>query len=150
VQQFLVPQFIDVEDKIIGPITTRQFVEVLIGVLITFISYKILAFVYFAFFGFLTLALTAIIAFVRINGRPIHFFMLNFLQTSKRPRLRVWNRAAYARLVKEVDSQPLAEKKITKQKKRSVSGSRLRDVSLVVNTGGVYDGGEMTNEFKPL
>ena len=49
-QQFLVPQFIDVEDKIIGPITTRQFVEVLIGVLITFISYKILAFVYFAFF----------------------------------------------------------------------------------------------------
>ena len=30
-QMFTVPQFIDVEDKIIGPITTRQFIICLVG-----------------------------------------------------------------------------------------------------------------------
>ncbi|KKS92044.1 MAG: hypothetical protein UV69_C0039G0006, partial [Parcubacteria group bacterium GW2011_GWE2_43_12] len=30
-QQFVVPQFIDVEDKIIGPITVRQFIIIMVG-----------------------------------------------------------------------------------------------------------------------
>jgi hypothetical protein len=146
-QQFLVPQFIDVEDKIIGPITTRQFVMVLIGVFITFIEYKIFAFAYFALLGILTLGLTAILAFAKVNGRPIHFFLLNFLQTSKRSTLRVWNRDAYVRLVHEVQSE-IKEVPVKKVTKSAVSGSRLRDVALVVNTGGVFEGEEL-DQFMP-
>jgi len=39
--QFVVPQFIDVEDKIFGPVTTRQFVILLIAGLIIFIAFKL-------------------------------------------------------------------------------------------------------------
>jgi len=141
-QQFLVPQFIDVEDKIIGPITVRQFVLMLAAMLIVFIFYKLFSFIYFVLFSVVLVALFAILAFARVNGRPIHFFLLNFLQTVKRSKLRIWNREAYVRTVKMVQSeiQAIVEKKLAV--KAPVSGSRLKDVSLVVNTGGIYGGAE--------
>ena len=39
-EKFLVPQYIDVEPKIMGPITGRQFIEMLIGGFLSFIIYK--------------------------------------------------------------------------------------------------------------
>lgn len=146
-EQFIVPQFIDVEDKIIGPITTRQFVILLASMLLTFILYKILSFAYFAVAGFFVLGISAVLAFAKQNGRPIHFLLLNFLQTSKRARLRVWNRQAYVDAVQIVESH-IQEVRIEKVRKAPVSGSRLRDLSLIVNTGGVYQGEDMVGEIK--
>ena len=40
-QKFIVPQFIDVESKIIGPITTRQFLIMLAGLILGFAAYKL-------------------------------------------------------------------------------------------------------------
>ena len=39
--QFVVPQFIDVEDKIFGPVTTRQFVILLVAGLVLFVASKL-------------------------------------------------------------------------------------------------------------
>lgn len=137
-QQFMVPQFIDVEDKIIGPVTTRQFVIMLAAVLLVFLFYKLFAFMYFVFAAFVVLAIAAVLAFALVNGRPVHFFLLNFLQTAKRPRLRVWDKAAYVEdlsivtsVIKEVP-KPTAVREKTSQ-------SRLADLTLIVNTGGVYE-----------
>lgn len=137
-RQFLVPQFIDVEDKIIGPITTRQFVMMLIAMLGVFLLYKMLAFLYFIAASIFEVGLFATLAFARINGRPIHFFLLNFLQTIKRPDLRVWNRGSFVQTAKFVESG-VTEKVVEKYKKDPVSGSRLQDLTLVINTGGVYE-----------
>jgi len=70
---FAVPQFIDVENKIFGPITTRQFILVMIAGMLDFIFYKLL---YFNAFIFLSVPITGIfciIAFLKINGMPFHF-----------------------------------------------------------------------------
>ena len=40
--QFVAPQFIDVEDRIIGPITTRQFVMMIGGGIVIFIASRFL------------------------------------------------------------------------------------------------------------
>lgn len=143
--QFIVPQFIDVEDKIIGPITTRQFVLMLIAILLTFVFYKIFSFWIFVAAGLGNLGVFAIFAFAKVNGRPIHFFLLNFLQTQKRPQLRIWNKYAFVRDVKYV----IEIKEVKKtgpeiQPREAVSGSRLADLTMVINTGGVY-GGENNN-----
>ncbi len=141
-QQFTVPQFIDVEDKIIGPITTRQFLIILGGFILIGIAYKLFDFSLFLTFTIVDLLFCAIIAFVKINGRPFHFFILNFIQTMKRPRLRVWNNiigkseAEY----NEVD-KTLAEEKPTVLARRFTS-SRLAELSLVVDTRGAYQGEE--------
>lgn len=142
----MVPQFIDVEDKIIGPVTTRQFVIMLAAVLVVFLFYKLFAFMYFVFGAFVALAIAAVLAFAQVNGRPVHFFLLNFLQTTKKPKLRVWNKAAYADNVKIVESEiKEAPKPIVHRE--NVSKSRLADLTLMVNTGGVFDA---ENDVEPI
>lgn len=136
-QQFPVPQFIDVEDKIIGPITVRQFLLLLSGTLLIFVWYKLFAFTFFVFLSVLTAAIFAILAFARVNGRPIHFFILSMIQTSKRPGLRVWNRASY---IKNVNTVEVGEeiKEQPKVKRQALNGSKLDELTLIVNTGGAY------------
>ena len=139
-QQFVVPQFIDVEDKIIGPITVRQFIIILAGFLIIAISYKLFDFSLFITFGLLTFAITGVFAFLKINGRPFHYFVLNLWQTFKRPRLRVWHNgsdsfgADYG--IEESHFIPAAAAVLPKH----YTASRLAELSLIVDTKGAYQG----------
>lgn len=136
--QFTVPQFIDVEDKIIGPVTTRQFIIMLVVGLFIFLFYKI-----FTFGVFIALAVTlfaggATIAFVRINGQPFHFFLLNILQTWRSPAIQLWDKTlTEAELRRFVKAAPLPPKP-PPARKEPVSASRLAEIALTVDTGGVY------------
>jgi hypothetical protein len=136
--QFVVPQFIDVEDKILGPITTRQFAILMITALVMFIIYKILYIWYAVAVDVILLGMALVVAFVRINGQPFHYFLLNFVQTFRRPGVRVWNKdltdAEIVALAK-VELPPPPPPKIYKE---APTTSRLSELALVVNTGGVY------------
>ena len=136
--QFTVPQFIDVEDKIIGPVTTRQFIIMLVDGLIIFVLYKVLLFLYFAIFGLLMLALGVVIAFARINGQPFHFFLLNLLQTARKPRMRVWNKVKSDMELRAFLGVAPPPPPVPYVRKEPISESRLNEIALVVDTGGVY------------
>lgn len=136
-QQYLVPQFIDVEDKIFGPITVRQFIIMIVALVMGAIEYQLFSFVIFIIVVLPTVGGAATIAFARINGRPIHYFILNFVQTKMRPTSRVWNKEAYVMGVQEVKSAIVEEAKAPKPKSM-IARSRLQDLTLVLNTGGVY------------
>ena len=75
--QFPVPQFIETEDKIIGPLTIRQFLYLAVAGLFVFLSFFFLqTWLWLAVttvFGSIALAL----AFVQVNGRPMLFFVIN-------------------------------------------------------------------------
>ena len=92
-ERFLVPQFIDTEDKIWGPITVRQFIIILVGLLFGFISYKVSDFSLFIFSSVIIAFLIGIIGFYKVNGAPFHIFALNFIETTfKKPALRIWHK----------------------------------------------------------
>ncbi|BFD24813.1 MAG: PrgI family protein [Candidatus Parcubacteria bacterium] len=146
-QQFTVPQFIDVEDKIIGPITTRQFVILLAGGILIAIFYKLLDFAAFIFAALLILGLSAVLAFVKINGRPFHFFLLNLLQTFRRPKLRVWNNR-YGHPA-DTDRIPTLKFDNAKNAKEYFERSRLAELALIVDTQGEYRGAP-TEDDLPL
>ncbi len=139
--QFIVPQFIDVEDKIIGPIAVRQFILFLIGGGIMVLDYQIVYkatgnFFVFIITGLAIFALTMVFAFVKINGQPFHRFLLNVLISFKFPHLRVWNkefdRIDYVRKAEKVKAvAALAVKK-------PLTATKLTQLSLVVDTGGAY------------
>lgn len=136
--QFIVPQFIDKEDRIIGPITVRQFLICLGGAGVLFVEYKLLAMAYFIIAALFTIALAGTFGFLKVNGQPFHFFFLNFLQTQIRPKLRVWNKNLSLQELRGTQKVlGLAKVEIVKPKPRP-SSSRLRDLALTVNTGGVY------------
>ncbi len=133
-QQFVVPQFLDIESKIIGPLTVRQFLIFLVGAGLIFIVFKLANFWIAAIEGLLIFALTGVFAFLKINGRPFHYFLLNMTQTLRRPSLKVWNKEVHPETVKHIKkAKPL---KIV-QKKR-LTATRLSELSLVVDTGGAY------------
>lgn len=132
------PQFFDKEDRIIGPITVRQFLICLGGAGLVFAEYKLLSTPFFIIALIFTAALCGSFGFLKINGQPFHLFFVNFLQTQTRPKLRVWNKEISLQEIKgekKIIGLPVVEK--VPHKKRPTS-SRLRDMALVVNTGGVY------------
>ncbi|MFC1687165.1 hypothetical protein ACFL0L_01125 [Patescibacteria group bacterium] len=137
-QQLVVPQFIDVENKIIGPITVRQFVTFLAGFGIIFVEFKIFQFWIAAILGVITFGITGLFAFAKVNGRPFHYFLLTLLQTLQRPTLQVWNKAQLKQKVRK------EEKKIVEEiipPKQALTASRLSEISLLVDTGGAYTEG---------
>jgi hypothetical protein len=136
VQQFTIPQFIDVEDKIIGPITTRQFVIMLSGFFLIAACYKLFDFSLFVVSGLFILIVFGLFAFIKINGRPFHFFALNVIQTMRRPRLRVWNH-----LISWINEQEEAPAPLPPAiPSKHYTFSRLAEMSLIVDTGGGYKG----------
>ena len=140
--RFVVPQFIDVEDKIIGPISTRQFVLLLVPALLGTLFFKIFDFTLFLVATLPLIVFFGILAFYRVNGMPIHFFMLNFIQSLRKANLRIWDKVLsekeiHAR-IKRIEKAPPP----TIPTKAPLSSSRLNELTLIVNTGGVYQGDE--------
>ncbi len=139
--QVVVPQFIDAENKIIGPITVRQFGELVVGGLIIVILYRTLNFVPFVISGLVVLSLTIIIAFARINGQPFHLFALNFIQTLKNPKLKVWRKSDDVNDLKKIDEQAvMAKPGVGTLTRRQVSTSKISEIALIIDTGGIYQG----------
>ena len=142
-EKFIVPQFIDKEDQILGPITVRQFLIMLVTTFLIFIAFKILTLPYFILTAAFVGGTGATFGFVKINGQPFHTFFINALQTFTRPALRVWDKnPTDVELRAWTQAAPVAPVQVTTRKPHPPS-SRLRDLSLVVNTGGVYQPEEM-------
>ena len=136
--QFVVPQFIDVEDKIIGPLTTRQFLILLFTGLLGFLEYKLADFSLFLLIGIVTLATGGIFAFFKVNGMPVHYFLLNILQTSRRPKVRVWQKSITDNELKNAIHLPVTVVKAPPAHKPPPPRSRLQELSLEVDTGGAF------------
>lgn len=136
-QQFVVPQFIEVEDKIFGPITTRQFLILLAAGLVIFVAYKYADFALFVTALAVVGGLALTFAFVRVNGQTFHYFLLNILQTLRRPSLRVWNKFYGKEELNYLRAQEAPEAAV-KEGRKPIKGEHIRNLALVVNTGGFY------------
>lgn len=90
--QFRVPQFIDVEDKVFGPFTLKQFAYIagaggLAFIIWTFISIKFIATLIIIPVSGLFIAL----AFVKINNRPFGDILESAFSYYTNPKLYTWN-----------------------------------------------------------
>ncbi len=137
-QKIVVPQFINIENKVIGPITVRQFLIFIGAAVIIAILYRVLLFTYFIASGVIIMGIAAVFAFAKVNGAQFHFFFLNLIQTFKKPNTRVWNNRALPVELKSVTS--IKSDEGPPPKKQLYRKSRLADLSLVVDTQGRYRG----------
>ncbi len=136
-QQFVVPQFIDVESKIIGPLTVRQFLIFLLAAGLIFATFKIFSFAPAAVLTILIFAIAVVFAAVKINGRPFHYFIISLIQTSKRPPLKIWEKQLTQHERKRKDKEKTERTEIIVAKK-PLTKSRLTELSLIVDTGGAF------------
>lgn len=90
--RFTVPQFIEYEAKIVGPLTFRQFVYIGIAGAICFILYFSVPFSMFLIACFVLGIGALSLAFLKIGGRSLPVILTNFLRFSLTPKMYIWRK----------------------------------------------------------
>jgi hypothetical protein len=127
--QFKVPQFLEIEDKIFGPFTFREFIYLVGGGGLCFILYKLLGLILGAIpilvVGGFSIALT----FYRPNSKPFIEMVESGFKYFTQSKLYIWKR----KMVKTENNQPkiISDNKNVSLGETSakLNGSRLRDLA---------------------
>ncbi len=90
--RFQVPQFIEVEDKIFGPFTWRQFLYLGGGTGISFILYQALPLYAAVFFILPVAGLALALAFYKVNKRPFINVLESAFRYALQKKLYVWKK----------------------------------------------------------
>jgi hypothetical protein len=135
--QYKVPQKIDLEDKIIGPLTLKQFIYLLAGGMV---DYMILSTTKSSFGGWVLIVLVSIVAlcfaFVQIEEQPFSYLVSNLLSYVLRPKLRLWDKRS--KVAPNVEFKNKKEDKSNQPliKKPEEVKSSLEALSQVLDTHG--------------
>lgn len=125
--RFQVPQFIEVEDKIFGPLTLKQFIYLAGGAGISFAIYRLFSsFLYSALPIILIMGFSFALAFYRINNKPFIFVVEAAFKYFFSSKLYIWKKVD----VKKGDNE---EKKDAKEYASimvpKISDSKLKDLT---------------------
>ena len=108
--QFAVPQFTDVEDKLIGPLTLKQFLFLLATGGVVLFFYSLLRFSFFFFlFALPTAGLGVGLTFAKFNGRPLFGYLGAFINFVSRPQARIFKREEPSVIITTQKAKPVAK-----------------------------------------
>jgi hypothetical protein len=88
--RFQVPQFIEIEDTIFGPLTFKQFLYLAGGGGLCFIAYVYLPIYISVFFIAIIAGLAVALAFYKYNGRNFIFIFESFVKYLVSKKLYLW------------------------------------------------------------
>ena len=111
--RYQIPQFIERETKMFGPLSFRQFFYVGIVGVIVFLLYFTLAKANFLLFLLIAIFLTLgalVFAFVQIEGKPLLIVLSHFLFFSVSSRLYLWDRKEITPKLIKLEKKPEKEK----------------------------------------
>ena len=127
--QFKVPQFLDIEDKIFGPFTFRQFVYLAGGAGLCFILFKSLGLLIGAIPILIIAGLAGTLTFYRPNGKPFINLLESGIRFALQDKLYIWKR-------KQIKKEDVYKKEKESQQKREpevhnprLNKSKLQDLS---------------------
>jgi hypothetical protein len=132
--QYKVPQNVEVEDKIIGPLTAKQFIQAIIGCMVLYLLYALLPFSLFVIAGIPVALFFAALALYKVNDQPFEKFLISLINYIIRPNQRVWKKE-----IKMPDIKVVKTKKEEKEKppeKKEVTRSRLDELAYILDTRG--------------
>jgi hypothetical protein len=130
--QYQVPQFIEVEDKIFGPLTLKQFIYLAGGGGVCLMFFTLLPMWLFFILALPVVAFSGLLAFYQVNGRPFVVALEHATSYFFGTKLYLWKprRAADKPAVggpTEASAQPQTQPVPT------LSQSKLRDLSWSLN-----------------
>jgi hypothetical protein len=88
--QYQVPQFIETEDKVVGPFSIRQFAYVGAAAMVSGICYFLLQTWLFAIVALILIGGSLALSFVKINGRPLAKIATSAFNFYWKPQMYVW------------------------------------------------------------
>lgn len=131
--QYQVPQGIDLEDKIIGPLTLIQFLYLLIGGVIIYLLFlathgSLIFWVLGLPIGIVSLSM----AFLKIQDQPLTYFIKAAVGFLSRPRIRLWQREGISRRIVQAPVKKIALEKPAP--KRRIEKSELEKLAYTLDT----------------
>ncbi len=155
--QFQVPQFIEVEDKIFGPLTFKQFVYLAGGAGMGYVLWRILPIYLAAPLIAAIVGLGAALAFFKYNGRPFILALEHGFFFYMRSKLYLWSNEQRAPTPKAVLDTPQNRGQVYVPK---LSESKLHDlawsldikerIAAGVSPGEERDTGELRHIVAPV
>ena len=123
--KYQVPQFIDVEDKIFGPLTFKQFVYLAGGAGLAFTLYSVLP-LFIAIIFIAPVAILAVaLAFYKVNNKPFIFVLGSAIKYFAGSKLYIWKKRDNIKK----DTPTTEEKKIGEQYIPKLSDSKLKELA---------------------
>lgn len=98
--RFQVPQFVDIEDKIIGPLTLKMFAYYAVACMLLVPLYMTLDISLFITMGLPIVGVAALFAHVRIQGQPLVWVLIHAATFYVNPRIYLWRRGGQPYLMK--------------------------------------------------
>jgi hypothetical protein len=136
--QYKVPQNVDIEDKVFGPLTIRQFLIMLVPIGLLIVLYYVFSGplrILFFLFAIILLSAAGAIAFGNYGGQHFEIFLIGALKTLRNPRTRIWKKEEA-----QVEESPTSQAVNTAQggaPKKSIDDTRsdLERLAQIVDSG---------------
>ncbi len=126
--QFKVPQFLEIEDKIFGPFTFKQFVYLVGGLGLCFIIYRLLGVWLGAIPILLIGGFSAALTFYRPNNKPFIEMVQSVFKYSFQKKLYIWKKKRVKVSAGQGTSSP--EEPVYKiENGARLNSSKLRDLA---------------------
>jgi len=129
---FSVPQFIDIEDKIAGPLTWKQLLWMIGMGAMLLISFKYFDTALFIIIAIPTVLLFVALAFYKPNGFPLTTFIFYAVLFLFRPKVALWERS----VVKKSEAKALEVKtEDTNMQSKQMDPEKLRSLVRLLDEG---------------
>jgi hypothetical protein len=124
--QFQVPQFIEVEDKIFGPFTFKQFVYIAGGLGLSYLFWRLLPSYIAALFVLAVMAFSVALAFMQYNGRPFMVALETAFFYLIHTKLYLWNNKTKKRIAEQKKNPVVPQENLFVPK---LNDSRLHELA---------------------
>lgn len=139
--QYQVPQFIDIEDRIIGPLTLKQFIYLAFAAAILFVFWFLFKFYIWIVVALPIAAIAMSFAFLKINDRPFVYFFIAAITYFIKPKLYIFRTVSEKPEPEKIIKEKIAEPEAP-EKEEKVTISKLKELALSLDTGN----GRLKNE----
>ncbi|MDO8470971.1 MAG: PrgI family protein [bacterium] len=126
--QFQVPQFIEREARVVGPLTFRQFLYVGAAGAVAFVMYFTLPFTLFIVGTILVVGIGASLAFFSMSGRSLPSLIIGFLSFTMGTKTYVWKKGRASNIISG-PSQEVPMPDLTAEQLSLTRESKLKSLS---------------------
>lgn len=132
-----IPQDVEAEDKLLGPLSLKQFIFVILGIGFGYLTFVFATKIHFllAIIWIPPMAFFLILGLYQRKDQPAEVFLASALRFYFKPRTRKWDQDGYQERV-IITAPPKIERQYTKNFTGAEASSRLSGLSRMMDTRG--------------
>lgn len=153
---FSVPQYIDIEDKVVGPLTVKQLLWMIVAAVATLLMWAVLPKPVFFILAIPEVLFFVALAFYKPYGQPLVSFVIAGILFLFGPKVYVWKRTIQKRTAsneaeeKRVNAKASADSKMLlgQEERRRAAFRNLSGIAKILDSDGEQSDESVINILK--